>query len=133
MKRERVFIVAIAIAVIFMVGMVLSAGYAIVAASPANDPRCQGQTGAAYGMCTAAIAVGCHLDATNPGCDKITENFTKITGQVPPPWLSSCPDPDPILCPVNFDPVTCSGCTYSNLCLATTAGFDAGDCQAFTP
>lgn len=132
MKRARGFIVAIAIAAIFMVGMVLSAGYAIVAASPANDPRCQGQTGAAYGMCTAAIAVGCHLDATKPGCDKITENFRVITGQVPP-WLS-CPVPDPnVPCPEVYAPVTCSGCTYQNLCYATVAGFDARDCQALTP
>lgn len=62
-----------------------------VAGSPAEDPRCHGLSGAAFGMCAAAIAVGCDDPATpKPGCEKIAENFTQITGKEPP-WEVSCP------------------------------------------
>ena len=55
---------------------------------PGDDPRCQGLIGAALGMCTAAIAVGCDDKTTaKPGCDKIEENFIQITGETPP-WTT---------------------------------------------
>ena len=49
------------------------------------DPICAGLTGAAFGQCTAALAVGCDGSATQPtGCTKISENFTRLTGATPP-------------------------------------------------
>ena len=62
-----------------------------VAGRPAEDPRCHGLSGAAFGMCAAAIAVGCDDPATTkPGCVTIEENFTQITGEEPP-WTVACP------------------------------------------
>jgi len=70
---------------IFIIGfLMLGLGGAV--AGPNDDPRCEGLSGAAFGMCASAIAIGC--DDPNvqiSGCDKITENYTKITG-APPPW-----------------------------------------------
>jgi len=56
------------------------------------DPICKGLTGAAFGQCQAASAVGCDGTETQPkGCSRIEENFKKIVGQVPPWKLGSCP------------------------------------------
>jgi hypothetical protein len=55
------------------------------AAGPNGDPRCEGLSGAAYGMCSAAIALGCDDPETvGPGCEQVENNFTNITGETPP-------------------------------------------------
>lgn len=55
------------------------------------DPICGDLTGAAFGQCTAAVAVGCDGSANQPaGCTRIAENFTRLTGTVPPWELGTC-------------------------------------------
>lgn len=63
-----------------------------VIAAPTDNPQCEGLTGAAFGLCAAATAVGCDGSETQaPGCENIAEQFTQITG-VSPPWtLPACP------------------------------------------
>jgi len=61
-----------------------------IAAGPDTDPRCEGLTGAAFGLCQAATAVGCDDEATRtPGCAEIEDSYTQITGNTPP-WLCPC-------------------------------------------
>jgi hypothetical protein len=58
------------------------------------DPICAGLTGAAFGQCTAAVAVGCDGSVDQPtGCKKISENYTRLTGESPPWELGSCISP----------------------------------------
>ena len=69
-------------------------GFSCNAFAQNADPICAELTGAAYGQCTAAVAVGCDGSATQPaGCVKIAENFTRLTGATPPWELPtvSCP------------------------------------------
>ncbi len=88
-----------------------------IAAGPNTDPRCVGLTGAAFGLCQAATAVGCDDPATqNPGCASIEDNFTQMTGENPP-WLAP-------LCP-------CS--EYYQKFVATSWGqkYEDGDCTVY--
>jgi hypothetical protein len=88
MFRQSVLVLVPFFILIYSVGV---AGYA-EAADPNSDPRCAGLSGAAYGMCISAIAIGCDDPAaTNPGCTKIEENFTRITGETPTWTLPPCP------------------------------------------
>ena len=61
----------------------------------ADEPDiCDGQVGAAYGLCQAYITMGCHTsdpDASEEACAKVEENFIKITSSTPPWALPSCP------------------------------------------
>jgi hypothetical protein len=53
---------------------------------------CEGQMGAAYGMCISAGHLGCGTvseENTNV-CVKIEDNFLRVTGEMPP-WLESGP------------------------------------------
>lgn len=60
----------------------------------AYDPDiCDGQVGAAFGLCEAYIAMGCHTtdpDASEEACAKVEANYIKITGSTPP-WANQCP------------------------------------------
>ena len=57
-----------------------------IAGGPQGDPRCEGLSGAAYGLCSAAVAIGCDdTTISDSGCNKIGENFIQVTGS-PPPW-----------------------------------------------
>jgi hypothetical protein len=63
-----------------------------VTATPVDNPQCDGLTGAAFGLCAAATAVGCDgSDTQAPGCTQIAEQFTQITGETPPWTLPPCP------------------------------------------
>ena len=85
MFRRSVLILALFCAASYYIGI---AGYA----EAASDPRCEGLSGAAYGLCLAAIATGCDdLATANPGCAKIEESFTRITGVTPTWTLTPCP------------------------------------------
>jgi hypothetical protein len=56
--------------------------------TPAQETACNGQTGAAYGLCTSYCeAMDC--DSTAPAasataCNKVYSNFLRLTGQAPP-------------------------------------------------
>lgn len=56
--------------------------------TPAEEIACNGQTGAAYGLCTSFCeAMDC--DSTAPAasataCNKVADNFLRLTGQAPP-------------------------------------------------
>jgi hypothetical protein len=61
-------------------------------ATPAQETACNGQTGAAYGLCTSYCeAMDC--DSASPAasataCNKVYNNFQRLTGQAPP---CTCP------------------------------------------
>lgn len=82
MFRRNLLTLAAFCTAIFFVGMT---GYAD-AKNPNIDPICEGLSGAAYGLCEAAIANGCDglAAAATPQCMNLVESFSKITGEVPP-------------------------------------------------
>lgn len=66
-------------------GLLILASASISVATAEQDPRCEGLSGAAFGLCTAAISVGCDDEETRkPGCTKIEDKYEQITGGVPP-------------------------------------------------
>jgi hypothetical protein len=87
MRKLYVCMIAVLFSGVFFLGIGDQA-----LANPNADPRCQGLSGAAFGMCAAAIAVGCDGETVAAGCERIEDNFTQITGEVPP-WtpLPKCP------------------------------------------
>lgn len=56
--------------------------------TPAQETACNGQTGAAYGLCTSFCeAMDCDSAApaaSATACNKVSDNFLRLTGQVPP-------------------------------------------------
>jgi len=56
--------------------------------TPAQETACNGQTGAAYGLCTSYCeAMDCDSAspaATGTACNKVYSNFLRLTGQAPP-------------------------------------------------
>jgi len=62
---------------------------------PSQETVCDGQTGAAYGLCTAFCeAMDCDSDdpqASQTACDKVGAKFLTITGQAPPCVVPACP------------------------------------------
>jgi hypothetical protein len=58
------------------------------AQTPAQETSCNGQTGAAYGLCTSYCeAMDCDSAApaaTATACNKVHDNFLRLTGQAPP-------------------------------------------------
>jgi hypothetical protein len=56
--------------------------------TPAQETACNGQTGAAYGLCTSYCeAMDCDSSspsATATACNKVYDNFLRLTGQAPP-------------------------------------------------
>lgn len=77
----------------------IGAGLLAIVISPAlaqesrSDAICAGLTGAAHGLCQAAVVVGC--DGTRDqaiGCTNIETRYTELTGDPTPPWTSmTCP------------------------------------------
>ncbi len=64
---------------------------------PSEETVCDGQTGAAYGLCTAFCeAMDCDSDdpqASQTACDKVAGKFLQITGEAPPcltPPIPAC-------------------------------------------
>jgi hypothetical protein len=116
-----------------------------------SDPMCEGLRGAAFGLCTAALAVGCDdpaLGCDSSACAHLEDNFRRTTGDEPP-WtqpgcchnsdcfegdfcqkpdgacggLGACETQPQGACPEFLDPVCgCDGVTYANPCYASVAG-----------
>ena len=79
------------IRVLIGAGILVFAGASISVATAGQDPRCVGLSGAAFGLCTAAVNVGCDDEENRKnGCDKIEEKFQRITGEAPPWTIPTC-------------------------------------------
>jgi hypothetical protein len=87
MRRFYPYVISVLLAGLVFV---VSVGQ-VFAAGPGEDPRCYGLTGAAYGICSSAIATGCDTNIANMGCQTIADKFITITGQTPP-WSTTLPD-----------------------------------------
>jgi len=62
-----------------------------IGGAAAESPICAGLTGAAFGQCTAAVAVGCDGSIDQPnGCARIEKNFTRLSGESAPWVLGTC-------------------------------------------
>ncbi len=86
MRRFYPYVISSLFAVLLVVGSATQ----VFAAKPGNDPRCVGLKGAAYGICTTAIANGCDTDIVNLGCQTLADKFIAITGEIPP-WSTTLP------------------------------------------
>ena len=136
---------------------------AVLAANPNIDPRCEGLTGAAFGLCNAATSMNCDDPQSAPnGCDRVADNFTQMTGETPP-WTAYgcannsdcaadelCRTPDgscdstgvcekrPTVCYDAYVPVcTCDGVTTAdNECYGRFDGYSIyyeGECGTDSP
>lgn len=65
--------------------------------TPSEETVCDGQTGAAYGLCNAYCeAMDCDSPAPHAsptGCSRVAANYTRITGE-PLPCAVDCPCPE---------------------------------------
>ena len=56
----------------------------------AQSEACEALTGAAHGLCRAAVALGCDgSESQRPSCTPIQETYAEVTG-TSPPWVK-CP------------------------------------------
>ena len=83
MNRSRLFAA--------LASLLLLSALPIISQAQNADPICAQLTGAAFGQCTAAVAVGCDGSANQlAGCTRIAENFARLTGMAPPWELGTC-------------------------------------------
>ena len=76
----------------FVISVVAFSGLVFSGLSYSADPICKGLTGAAFGQCQSAVAVGCDgTETQSKGCARIQENFEKIVGEEPPWKVGTCP------------------------------------------
>jgi hypothetical protein len=56
--------------------------------APAKNPLCDGLTGKAKGICTAAVAAGCDKEENQSikACEKLAELYKNETDEQPP-WI----------------------------------------------
>lgn len=74
-------------------GLLVFVSVPIMVATAGHDAMCEGLSGAAFGLCTAAVNVGCDNEETRKnGCAKIEEKFEQITGDTPPWTVPYCSD-----------------------------------------
>ncbi len=60
----------------------------------AQEDPCGDETGAAYGLCSAYVSMGCHTDnpdASETACSRVAANFMKITGRDLSSKFVGCP------------------------------------------
>jgi len=91
--------------VFICVATIGAASTPVLAKGPSRDAACAGLSGAAFGVCQAAIAVGCDGTANQPtSCINIQTKYTQLTGDPTPPWtMPPCP------CGTSEDFVTFAG------------------------
>ena len=88
--RKRMASLAAGILALAAVGMfpLPAAAQTADGQTPAQETSCNGESGAAYGLCTSFCeAMDC--DSTAPAasptaCNKVADNFRRLTGQAPP-------------------------------------------------
>ena len=88
----------------FIAGMALLSvffGTSTVHAAKPDTTVCDGLSGNAFGICTAAVSSGCATDGRNAGekhCEKLGSNFTRLSDN-DPVWLAPEPEPTPVAPP----------------------------------
>lgn len=93
--------ILLSLSLAWSLSLLLLPGYGQMAAAktpdgepPAEETVCDGETGAAFGLCNAFCeAMDC--DAANPqasgqACERVEDRFAQVTGRIPP-CLISCP------------------------------------------
>jgi hypothetical protein len=105
------------------------------AAAQVSDCSDLNRGSAAFGLCKAyceALACSTPEPKNQEACVRIFDAFLKNAGTVPPCF--TCPVPNPnVVCTLEFAPVTCGGCVYTNQCNANAAGFAPGQCERILP
>jgi eight-cysteine-cluster-containing protein len=82
--------------IVFPAGLLILLGASTSVATAEQHAICEGLSGAAFGLCTAAMNAGCDDEETRkPGCTKIEKKFEEKYGSFPP-WVSPymCKRPD---------------------------------------
>ena len=84
--------------------------------TPAVEDVCDGQVGAAYGLCTAYCeAMDCDSDeprATEKACARVATKFENITGEMLPCLLEGCDNPSNLGKPCDDG----DACTQGEVC-----------------
>ena len=91
MRRTLIVILAATICLLFTANGL---------ATPPQD-LCSKFKGAAYGVCKAAIAIGCDTEA-KPECDQLYETFEQLTGETPF-WGCPCGSSSDFIDKINAD------------------------------
>jgi hypothetical protein len=74
-------------------------GTSTVHAAKPDTAVCDGLSGNAFGICTAAVSSGCAArSAGAKHCEKLGSNFTRFTNSAPV-WLAPEPEPTPVAPP----------------------------------
>ncbi len=100
-------------------------------AAPPDTSVCDGQKGAAWGLCRAGVAIGCDVDSSQNGCTSVAEQFEKVAGS-PPPWeiircggIAGITCPDGLTCvddPTDACDPDCGGADCGGVCVVVEAG-----------
>ena len=91
---SKIFRTAMLIAGMALLSVFL--GTSTVHAAKADTAVCDGLSGNAFGICTAAVSSGCATDGRSAGskhCNRLEANFTNKTGD-DPVWLATESVPD---------------------------------------
>ena len=78
----------------FVLSLTLSLLCLGTGAALAQEDPCGDETGAAYGLCSAYVSMGCNTDnpdASETACSKVAANFMKITGRDISSTFLTCP------------------------------------------
>ncbi len=85
---KRIYLIVSIVALSFMIAPTLVLANTADGNTPAEETVCDGQSGAAYGLCNAYCeAMDCDSDSPNANqsaCDKVGTKFENITGEIPP-------------------------------------------------
>jgi len=73
-----------------LIGLALLVLSGAVSHAQGTDPRCDGQSKVAKGLCTAASRTGCFDDPNSTQCDAVAAAWTAM-GLGTQPWLNPCP------------------------------------------
>lgn len=93
--------------------------------TPAQETVCDGEQGAAYGLCVAYCeAMDCdsaNPRASNRACDRVLGNYEGVTGGGVPPCINACGDIGKPFPPVRCEfPVVVGRCESQTFCEAGT-------------